>query len=149
MRRIALVAGLVLALAASAAAAPTNGAVVKAAYNKALKATILVDSNGFTLYVTTADVPKNTSACDTDAACTKLWRSLPAPGTAGTGAKRSLLGTSTDGKVATYAGHPLYFWRGGAGLGPADKKPGQINGQGVYQVWWVITPKGTLIKKIP
>jgi len=33
--------------------------------------------------------------------------------------------------------------------GPPDKKPGQLDGQGVYQVWWVITSKGTLIKKIP
>jgi hypothetical protein len=29
----------------------------------------------------------------------------------------------------TYNGHPLYFFRGG--------------------VWFVVTPKGTLIKKIP
>ena len=43
MRRIALAASLALALAIPAAtAAPSKGVVVKAAFNKALKATILV-----------------------------------------------------------------------------------------------------------
>jgi predicted lipoprotein with Yx(FWY)xxD motif len=149
MRQIALAAGLALALAVSAAAAPSKAVVVKAAYNKALKATILVDGRGFTLYFWTADVPKNNSVCDTDPGCAKLWAPLGAPATAGAGVKASLLGISTDGKVATYNGHPLYFFRGGAGVGPADRKPGQLNGQGVYQVWWVLTPKGTAIKKIP
>jgi len=145
----ALAAGLTPALAVAAVAEPSKGVVVKAVYNKALKATILVDGRGFTLYVWTADVPKNTSVCDPDPGCTKLWQPLSPPSTAGPGAKASLLGTSTDGNVVTYAGHPLYFFKGGAGIGPADKKPGQLNGQGVYQVWYVITPKGTLIKKIP
>jgi predicted lipoprotein with Yx(FWY)xxD motif len=147
MKQIALVAGLALALAVPAVAAPSR--TVKAAYSKALKATILVDGRGFTLYFWTADVPKNTSVCDTDPGCTKLWAPLAAPATAGAGVQAALLGTSTDGKVVTYKGHPLYFFRGGAGVGPADKKPGQLNGQGVYQVWWVLTPKGTAVKKIP
>ena len=145
----ALAATLMLVLAIPAVAAPSKGVVVKAVYNKALKATILVDGRGFTLYVWTADVPKNTSVCDTEPGCTKLWQPLSTPSTSGPGAKASLLGTSTDGKVVTYAGHPLYFFKGGGGIGPADKKPGQLNGQGVYQVWYVITPNGTLIKKIP
>jgi len=148
MRRTALAVALALTVAASASAAP-KAVAVKAAYNKALKATILVDGRGLTLYVWTADIPKNNSVCDTDPSCTKLWRPLAPPATAGTGVKPSLLGTSTDGKAVTYNGHPLYFFRGGAGVGPADKKPGQLNGQGVYQVWFVVTPKGTLIKKIP
>ena len=149
MKRIALAASVALALAVPVASGSSKSVVVKTAYNKELKATILVDGRGFTLYVWTADVPKNTSVCDTDPGCLKLWRPLAAPATAGTGVNASLLGTSTDGKVATYAGRPLYFFRGGAGIGPADKKPGQLNGQGVYQVWFVITPKGTLVKKIP
>jgi predicted lipoprotein with Yx(FWY)xxD motif len=149
MKQIALAAGLALALALPAAAAPSKAVVVKAAYNKQLKTRILVDGSGRTLYFWTADVPRNNSVCDTDPGCTKLWAPLAAPATAGAGVKASLLGTSTDGKVVTYNGHPLYLFRGGAGVGPADKKPGQLNGQGVYQVWWVLTPKGTAIKKIP
>jgi hypothetical protein len=73
--------------------------------------------------------PKNNSVCDTDPGCTKLWRPLAPPATAGAGVRASLLGASTDGKVVTYNGHPLYFFRGG--------------------VWFVFTPKGILIKKIP
>jgi len=150
MRRIALVVGLALALAIPAAAAvPSKSKVVKAVYNKALKATILVDGRGMTLYIWTADTPKNHSVCRPDPGCKPLWPSLTAPATAGPGVKASLLGVTDDGKQVTYAGHPLYYFHGGNGTGTADKKPGDLNGQGVYQVWWVITPKGALIKKIP
>ena len=144
MALAAVLAALVLAGPAAA-----GGFVVKAAYNKALKATILVDGRGLTLYIWTADNPKNNSVCVTDPSCAKLWQPLKAPATAGPGVKASLLGTTTDGKIVTYNGHPLYFFKGGGGLGSPDKKPGHLNGQGVYQVWFVLTPKGTLIKRIP
>ena len=48
---LAAAASLMLVLAIPAVAAPAKGVVVKALYNKALKATILVDGRGFTLYV--------------------------------------------------------------------------------------------------
>ena len=150
MRRIALAAGLALALAIPAAsAAPSTGTVVKAAYNTALKATILVDGRGMTLYIWTADNPKNHSVCSPDPGCRPIWPALRAPAKAGKGVKASLLGVTDDGKQVTYAGRPLYYFHGGQGTGHADRKPGDLNGQGVYTVWWVITPKGTLVKKIP
>jgi predicted lipoprotein with Yx(FWY)xxD motif len=149
MRRIALAATLALALSVPATALPAKGRVVRAAYNKALKASILVDGRGMTLYVWTADTPKNHSVCSPDPSCAPLWPALKAPATAGPGVKASLLSVTDDGKQVTYAGHPLYFFHGGQGTGAGDKKPGQLNGQGVYQVWFVITPKGTLIKRIP
>ena len=56
MRRIAIViAALTLLATTGASAAPTGGAVVKTAYNKTLKTTILVDTRGFTLYFYEAD----------------------------------------------------------------------------------------------
>jgi predicted lipoprotein with Yx(FWY)xxD motif len=150
-RRIALAASLALALAVPAAAAPAKGTVVKAVYNPALKTRILTDGRGMSLYVWTADVPKDTSVCRTQGNCAKLWPPLWADGTpvAGPGVNVTLLGTTTDGKQVTYAGHPLYYFHGGHGVGPADKKPAQLNGQGVYQVWYVLSPKGTIIKTIP
>jgi predicted lipoprotein with Yx(FWY)xxD motif len=40
----------------------------------------------------------------------------------------------------TYAGHPLYYYAG-------DKKAGDLNGQGFVSIWYVVSPKGTAIKK--
>src|SRR5262249_54226135 len=149
MRRIALGAALAVALTVPVAASPSQGRVVKAVYNKALKASILVDGRGMTLYVWTADTPKNHSVCSVDPSCAPLWPALKAPATAGRGVKRALLGVTDNGKQGADAGHPLDFFHGGGGLGAGDKKPGQLNGQGVYQVWFVVTPKGTLIRRIP
>jgi predicted lipoprotein with Yx(FWY)xxD motif len=139
-----------LAFAVPAAAATSKAVVVKAAYNKALKATILVDGAGRTLYLFTAE-PKGAgvSLCTPDPTCRPLWPVLKGPASAGPGAKASLLGTTKDGTQVTYNGHPLYYFRGGGGYGAPDKTPGQVNGQGVYSVWYVVSPKGAAIKKIP
>jgi hypothetical protein len=48
---------------------------------------------------------------------------LKPPASAGRGAKPSLLGTTTDSKA------------------------GEVNGFGIYQVWWPVSPKGTAVKK--
>jgi predicted lipoprotein with Yx(FWY)xxD motif len=60
------------------------------------------------------------------------------------GADASALGTTTrsDGtKQVTYKGHPLYYFI-------ADKRPGQITGQGDGSFgakWWLLTPSGSAI----
>jgi predicted lipoprotein with Yx(FWY)xxD motif len=150
MRRIALWCFCAaVALAVPAATAAPKAVVVKAVYNKALKSTILVDGRGMSLYIWTADNPKNHSVCTPDPNCAKFWPALKAPASAGPGIKASLLGVTDDGKHVSYAGHPLYYFAGAPGVGHADKKPGDLNGQGVYTVWWVITPKGTAVKQIP
>ncbi len=54
-----------------------------------------------------------------------------------------LLGTlvRSDGSVqVTYGGWPLYFFAG-------DEAPGDINGQGVNDVWFVVAPDGTMIER--
>ena len=61
----------------------------------------------------------------------------------------SLLGTATGpgGKQqVVYNHHPLYHFAGGQGYGPGDKKPGDIGGQGIYKIWYVLSAKGTPIK---
>ena len=141
--------GLVLsAVAAGAPIASSSQAVVKAAFNKTLKTTILVDGAGRTLYLFTSD-PKNVSTCAAvDPTCPKIWPKYTTSGkpTAGPGVKATLLGVTT-GKQVTYNGHPLYHFAGAAGYGAADKKPGQVNGQGLFQLWYVVSPKGTPIRK--
>ena len=64
------------AVAAPLAAASGTGVVVKTAYNKTLKTTILVDGAGRTLYLLTSD-PKNLSTCASlDPTCPRAWPPL-------------------------------------------------------------------------
>jgi predicted lipoprotein with Yx(FWY)xxD motif len=149
-RALATIALLCLAGACVAwGAAPT----VRALFNAHLKRPIVVDATGRTLYLFTGDPPKfATCVGDLPArGCGKVWPPLVAsrPLVAGGGAKASLLGTTkrSDGVVqVTYAGHPLYFFRGYGGT-PPDRRPGDINGQGLYGMWYVISPTGTPIRR--
>ena len=148
---MALLAGGLVATA-TANASSSSSAVVKTAFNKTLKKTILVDGSGRTLYMYTADT-NGTPSCINDPTyhCSKAWPPLLTTGAphAGPGAKASLLGTvkRPDGGVqVTYHRHPLYFFHGGYGLGPGDTKPGQVGGQGVVTLWWVLSPAGNPIK---
>ncbi len=105
--------------------------------------TILVDSQGDTLYVFDKDTGTQ-STCS--GACAQSWPPLRAAGkpTAGAGATASMLGTTprSDGKPqVTYNGHPLYTFT-------ADQAPGQTNGQGVSAFgapWYVVSPSGDQI----
>ncbi len=105
---------------------------------------ILFDGRGFALYAFTKD-PRGRSVCS--GACASAWppyivRSAPR---AGTGTKRSLLGTTRrkDGRLqVTYAGRPLYYY-------VADRQPGQILCQNVSEfggLWLVARPNGTLVR---
>jgi len=100
---------------------------------------ILVDSEGMTLYVFDNDTDEN-STCYDD--CEANWPPLTGEVTAGDGVDESLLGTSEreDGTTqVTYDGKPLYYFA-------ADQAPGDTNGQGVGDVWWVVDPDGKKIK---
>ena len=97
----------------------------------------LVDDKGMTLYLYTKDTP-NTSNCYDQ--CAAAWPPFLTNGAplAGTGITPSLLGTTTrkDGKTqVTYNGNPLYYFA-------KDQKPGDIAGQGVGGVWFVLSPRG-------
>jgi predicted lipoprotein with Yx(FWY)xxD motif len=105
--------------------------------------TILVDAKGSTLYVFLQDTG-DTSTCTGD--CAASWPALIAKGEVKAGGggdvDGSLLGTSArdDGKMqVTYNGHPLYFFSG-------DQAPGDTNGQGIGDVWFVVSPAGDPIE---
>lgn len=133
--------------------APSAGTVVKVAFNKTLKKTIVVDGKGRTVYMFTGDTG-GTSNCTAGPppSCPKLWppvRSQGAP-LAGKGVIASKLGTTkrTDGSTqVTYNRHPLYYFSGCCGYGPGDKKPGDVNGQRLFDAWYVLSPKGAPIRK--
>ena len=97
----------------------------------------LIDDKGMTLYLFTKDTP-NTSNCYDK--CATAWPPLLTTGepAAGEGVDASLLGTTkrTDGTVqVTYNGWPLYYYQ-------KDKAPGDIVGQDVGDVWFVVSPAG-------
>jgi predicted lipoprotein with Yx(FWY)xxD motif len=109
---------------------------------KAPPGMILVNTTGRSLYLFTND-RNGKSACT--ASCAKFWPPLIAHGklTAGTGAKRSLLGTTkrSDGRLqVTYNGHPLYTYA-------LDKQTGQANGEGSGGSWYVLSASGKPIVK--
>lgn len=105
---------------------------------------ILVDGQGLSLYLLTAD-SSDQSAC-TDA-CATAWPPLMATGqvSAGSGADGSLLGTLVrpDGsKQVTYNGHPLYTFKG-------DHAAGDVAGQGINSfggTWYLLSPAGEPIQ---
>jgi predicted lipoprotein with Yx(FWY)xxD motif len=128
------------ATAASPPKTPTGASATVGVANSSL-GSILVNSNGHTLYLFKGDVGGK-SACT--GACATAWPPLAATGkpTAGTGLTASKLGTITrsDGtQQVTYNGHPLYLYIG-------DKKPGDVTGQGITAfgaAWFALTPSGT------
>jgi predicted lipoprotein with Yx(FWY)xxD motif len=103
--------------------------------------TVLVDSQGRTLYLFKADQGTK-SACS--GACASAWPPLRVSGkpTVGGGATAAKLGTTqrSDGKPeVTYNGHPLYTYTG-------DSKPGDVNGQGLTAfgaAWFALSPSGS------
>jgi predicted lipoprotein with Yx(FWY)xxD motif len=156
----ALLAALTIALAAcgggddegsgtAAPAAPTTAAPTTTASQEASGATvavansklgdILVDADGRTLYAFTKD-QGDQSACSGQ--CATNWPALTGTATAGDGAQATLLSTAmqTDGNSqVTYDGRLLYYFAG-------DNKPGDINGQGVGNVWFALSASGDLVK---
>ena len=154
--RAALLAALTVALAAcggnddeaSGTAAPAapettaaqeaSGATVAVASSRLGE--ILVDAEGRTLYAFTKD-KGDQSACSGE--CATNWPALTGTATAGTGAQASLLSTSMQPNgtsQVTYDGRPLYYFAG-------DAKPGDTNGQGVGDVWFVLTADGALVQE--
>ncbi|XGX78763.1 hypothetical protein LQK93_01558 [Terrabacter sp. BE26] len=104
--------------------------------------TIVVDSQGMTLYMFDKDTKGGTtSACEGQClvAWPKAFMGASAPTLTGvTGTVGSI--DSADGKKQlTLDGWPLYYW-------VKDTKAGDVSGQAVKGVWWVLDPKGTPIK---
>ncbi|MDP5228640.1 MULTISPECIES: hypothetical protein [Arthrobacter] len=102
---------------------------------------IVVDGKGDTVYIFTPDGMNATkSACL--GACAAMWPAVEsdsAPTLQGVTAKTGSI-TGSDGKMqVTVAGMPIYFFS-------HDTAPGQVNGQGVNGVWYVLGADGTVIK---
>jgi predicted lipoprotein with Yx(FWY)xxD motif len=98
---------------------------------------ILVDSIGMSLYLFMND-SEDVSTCYGN--CAANWPPLTADGdfAGGEGVNPDLLGTTAreDGTLQiTYNGWPLYYYID-------DGAPGDVNGQGVGGVWFLVSPEG-------
>ncbi|WP_255194788.1 COG4315 family predicted lipoprotein [Halorarius litoreus] len=103
---------------------------------------ILVDDAGLSLYLFTRDTQgEGSSVCSGE--CADAWPPLTVTEspTAGDGVTAELSTFERDSgelQVAA-AGWPLYYFA-------SDEEPGDTNGQGVGDVWWLVTPDGTAIE---
>lgn len=130
--------GASVAVAAASTSHGTVNAVTSAKYGA-----LLATANGRTLYHMTSEKHGKIGCTG---ACATFWPPLVikagAKPTAGTGIKQAKLGTvkRPDGKIqVTYNGYALYRYS-------ADKKRGDVKGQGVEHVWFAVTSAGTLAK---
>jgi predicted lipoprotein with Yx(FWY)xxD motif len=126
----------------SGASSGSASAAVVAVGNAANVGTVLVDSNGMTLYYFQKDKKgSGKSACS--GACASAWPPLTTAGAAKamSGVQTSMLGTikRSDGTTqVTYAGWPLYTF-------VEDKKPGEDNGtdsKAFGASWYPLHPNG-------
>lgn len=107
----------------------------------------LVDGEGRTLYMFTADTQGESSACYDD--CAQAWPPLLTsgdPAAEAPGLNEDMLGTieRRDGSMqVTYNGWPLYYFQ-------QDTGPGQVAGQDVAGSggeWYLVSPEGERIEE--
>jgi predicted lipoprotein with Yx(FWY)xxD motif len=98
--------------------------------------TVLVNSQGFTLYHLNGETASNI-VCT--ASCVSLWPPLKASGTptGGSGATGTLSTVMRPDGISqvTYDGMTLYTFSG-------DTQPGQANGEGIEGKWFAVTTAG-------
>jgi len=128
--------------AAPAAAPAVAGPVVLQVATNDKLGKFLADDKGMTLYMYTKDTKDTTNCYDK---CAQAWPPLLQSDkpTVKDGVDASLLGTTTrkDGTIqVTYAGMPLYYFF-------KDKVAGDVTGQNSNNVWYVVAPDGSVIKK--
>jgi predicted lipoprotein with Yx(FWY)xxD motif len=104
--------------------------------------TILVDTGGNTLYAFVPD-DKGPSTCVDE--CLAAWPALAGPVIGDGAVDSSLFGTAVrpdDGsEQATYNDWPLYYFGG-------DAEPGDTNGQGLSDIWFVVAADGSLVRNV-
>jgi predicted lipoprotein with Yx(FWY)xxD motif len=134
--------------AASESSKTASGqAATIAAQSEGNLGTILVDSNGLTIYLFEKDSGTKSSCFG---GCAAAWPPVRASGkpTVGSGLTASLIGTTprSDGQAqVTYNGHPLYLFAG-------DQKSGDTNGQGLTEFggsWFALNSAGEPVTTQP
>ncbi len=137
------------AAASSTSSTTANGAVEISTKTLPGLGAVLVNGQGRTLYVFAPDKAKKVTCVG---ACASVWPPVALsasqkPAVSGQ-AKSSQVGSDPNpsgGRVATYAGWPLYTYVTDVGSGTAKGQALNLNGG----VWYVISPSGTVIHKKP
>ena len=124
----------------SSSPVPAGAAELKTASSAAGQ--IVVDAKGMSVYFFTKDVKDSgTSACT--GACIAAWPPVltesAAPAVEGVTGTVGTISTPAGKKQVTINGLPVYYY-------VKDKAAGDITGQGVGNVWYLVGPDGTMIK---
>jgi len=106
---------------------------------------VVVDGQGMTVYYYTPDTKgSGKSACTGE--CLAAWPPVHAgSGTPKVDGVTAEVGTITgnDGEPqVTLDGRPVYLYAG-------DGAPGDVAGQGLQDIWWVVAPDGSEITTMP
>lgn len=123
-----LASSIVLSLVACASTAMTIPEGVPVDTRETSLGTVLTDTDGMTLYLYTRDEPGKSNCYDR---CAQNWPPLDASGDARGAGKFSVVERQDGTHQWAYDGDPLYLWVN-------DQNPGDVTGQGVGDVWFVI-----------
>ena len=93
---------------------------------------ILTDPKGMTLYTFDRDTSGTKSSCDSK--CTERWTPLAAPKDAEAKGDFTVIMRSDGSKMWAYRFRPLY-------TSPADKAPGDANGNATTLQWRIARPE--------
>ena len=92
----------------------------------------LVDGKGMTLYIFDKDKEPGKSACYDG--CAKSWPPYaPGAGEADRASPITVIARDDGTKQYAYKGKPLYYYA-------KDGRPGDVKGDGVGKVWWIVKP---------
>lgn len=99
---------------------------------------IVVDGEGMTVYMFDNDT-QGGDASTCEGACAANWPAVTAesemPEIEGVAGEVGTIAGIDGGMQVTLNGWPLYYFAG-------DAAAGDVNGQGVNEVWWVLSPEG-------
>jgi predicted lipoprotein with Yx(FWY)xxD motif len=128
MKKTIVVAAAILSFSASICLGQTSapGKVGDTAKGKAL-----VDAQGLTLYTFDRDTAAGKSNCN--GKCTINWPPLAATADAKNMGDWTVIVRNDGSKQWAYKGKPLYRWM-------EDKKPGDVDGDGRFNVWHIAVP---------
>lgn len=129
------------ASSAPASSAPASAAASELKVAESKVGQIVVDAKGMSVYYYTKDTKDSgTSACT--GGCLAAWP--PVTTTSAMPSAEGVMGTlgtitTPDGKKqVTINGMPIYYYA-------KDKAPGDITGQDVNKVWYLVAPSGEMI----
>ncbi|MDP9696339.1 UNVERIFIED_ORG: putative lipoprotein with Yx(FWY)xxD motif [Arthrobacter globiformis] len=128
--------------ATASTSATSDSAMVDLKTASSSKGDIVVDSKGMSVYYFTKDV-KDSGKSNCTGDCLVKWPPVIAatdtPKVEGVTGTVGTIDTPDGKKQVTVNGMPVYLWE-------KDKAPGDITGQGVGNVWYLVAPDGTMMK---